>query len=376
MLRFMLIVITTLFFIFIAHFSIQAKNLPNTKKIILKKNITHNRCIKKNSNSILLKQTTSKFFPNHYIKKIQKVLINQNKCRIIKQRISMSPIISSMSVRNMIGLRFTQNSLALKSKVALVIDQSNSQVLFEKNAALPLPIASVTKLMTSLIVVESRQNMKEILTITNDDIDRKKYSSSRLRIGTQLSRDDMLHIALMSSENRAASALGRNYPGGLSSFVVAMNAKARSLGMMDTHYVDSTGLSSRNVSNARDLARLVVAAYNYSIIRRYSTNTKYIIELSGRALQYASSNRLVTRKDWDIRLQKTGYINEAGHCLVMLTKIKNRPVVMIFLDSKGKLSHVGDATRIRKWLFNCCNNKQYNTIHVNMICAKNYTKNF
>jgi D-alanyl-D-alanine endopeptidase (penicillin-binding protein 7) len=199
-------------------------------------------------------------------------------------------------------------------------------------------------------VVEARQNMEEILTVSDDDVDRQKHSSSRLRVGAQLSRDDMLHIALMSSENRAASALGRSYPGGLPAFVAAMNAKARSLGMMDTHYVDSTGLSSSNVASARDLAKLVVAAYNYPIIRQYSTDAKYMVEPSGHALQYASSNRLVASKDWDIGLQKTGYINEAGHCLVMLTKIEGRSVVMVFLDSKGKLSHVGDAARMRKWL--------------------------
>jgi D-alanyl-D-alanine carboxypeptidase len=175
--------------------------------------------------------------------------------------------------------------------------------------------------------------MNEMLTVTEDDVDREKFSSSRLRVGSQLTRDDMLHIALMSSENRAASALGRNYPGGVSAFVAAMNAKAKALGMHDTHYHDPTGLSKENVASARDLAKLVVAAYQYPLIRQYSTDTKYMVEPSGRSMQYASSNRLVSNKDWDIGLQKTGYINEAGHCLVMQTRIDGRPVVMVFLDS-------------------------------------------
>ncbi len=194
--------------------------------------------------------------------------------------------------------------------------------------------------------------MQEVLTVTDDDVDWLKHSRSRLRVGAELSRDDMLHIALMSSENRAASALGRNYPGGLPAFVRAMNAKARELGMLNTHYVDSTGLSSQNVSSARDLAKLAIAAYRYSIIRQYSTDTKYMVEPepTGYALQYSSSNRLVLNKNWDIGLQKTGYINEAGHCLVMMTKVDGRRVVMVFLDSKGKFSHVADATRMRNWL--------------------------
>ena len=256
-----------------------------------------------------------------------------------------------LTAGDMAGLNQTQDPLALRSNVALVIDQSTSQVLFEKNSAVSLPIASVTKLMTSLVVMEGHQNMSEVLTVTDEDVDRLKFSSSRLRVGAQLSRDDMLHIALMSSENRAASALARNYPGGQPGFVAAMNAKARALGMSDTRYVDPTGLSSNNVASARDLAKLVVAAYNYPLIRQYSTDAKYVVEPGGRGgVQYASSNRLVASKDWDIGLQKTGYINEAGHCLVMLTKVEGRPVVMVFLDSKGKLSHVGDAARIRKWL--------------------------
>lgn len=255
-----------------------------------------------------------------------------------------------MTAGDLAGLNLTRDPLALKSNVAFVIDQNNSQVLFEKNAGVPLPIASLTKLMTATIVVEAHQDMDEVLEVTADDIDRERNSASRLHVGSRLKRSDMLHIALMSSENRAASALGRNYPGGLPAFVAAMNAKARALGMANAHYVDSTGLSSQNVASARDLSKLVVAAYRHPIIREYSTDTKYTVNTGKQILQYINSNRLVMNSNWDIGLQKTGYITEAGRCLLMQARIEGRPVVMVFLDSKGKDSRLADAGRIRKWL--------------------------
>ncbi|HJV73284.1 MAG TPA: D-alanyl-D-alanine endopeptidase [Noviherbaspirillum sp.] len=256
-----------------------------------------------------------------------------------------------LTAGDMAGLHMTHDPLALKSNAALVVDQGSSQVLFEKNSNIALPIASLTKLMTALVVVEARQNMDEVLEVTSDDIDREKNSSSRLRVGSQMTRANMLHIALMSSENRAASALGRHYPGGLPAFVAAMNAKAKALGMTEAHFVDSTGLSSRNVASARDLARLVVAASKHPVIREYSTDSKYAVNAGrGYQLNYMNSNRLVMSPDWEIDLQKTGYISEAGRCLVMQTRIEGRPVVMVFLDSKGKYSRLADASRIRKWL--------------------------
>ena len=254
------------------------------------------------------------------------------------------------TVGDMAGLHQTQDPLDLKSSVAFVMDQTTSQVLFEKNSRISLPMASITKLMTSLVVMDARQDMNEMLEVTAEDVDHVKNSHSRLRVGAQLSRSDMLHIALMSSENRAASALGRSYSGGLPAFVKHMNEKARTLGMTDTHYVDSNGLSSQNMASARDLAKLVNAAYQYPLIRQYSTDAKYVVEPGGRSLQYSTSNRLVASPDWDIGLQKTGYISEAGRCLVMQAKIDGRPVVMVFLDSKGKQSRLGDASRVRKWL--------------------------
>lgn len=270
----------------------------------------------------------------------------------VKKALAAAPFVpEKLTVGDMAGLHQTQDPLDLKSSVALVMDQTTSQVLFEKNSRVSLPMASITKLMTSLVVLDARQDMNETLEVTSGDIDREKNSPSRLRVGAQLSRSDMLHIALMSSENRAASALGRCYPGGLPAFVKHMNEKARALGMTDTRYVDSTGLSSQNVASARDLAKLVNAAYQYPLIRQYSTDAKYVVEPGGRhALQYSTSNRLVASPGWEIGLQKTGYISEAGRCLVMQARIDGRPVVMVFLDSKGKQSRLGDASRVRKWL--------------------------
>lgn len=248
------------------------------------------------------------------------------------------------------GLHLTNDPLDLASNAVLVMDQNTSQILIDKNSQVALPIASITKLMTSLVVVEANQNMDEILQVTEEDIDTLKHTHSRLAIGSQLSRANMLHIALMSSENRAASALGRHYPGGLPAFIAAMNAKARALGMHSTRYVDPTGLSSGNVSSARDLAKLVVAAYQHPIIRYYSTNSSYAVEPGRHVLHYKTSNNLVLKPDWEIGLQKTGYISEAGRCLVMQATVDGRQVVMVFLDSKGKHSRSADAVRVRKWL--------------------------
>ncbi len=351
MLKSALAVVTTLLLVLAGAFPANAQSVERGKKPLVKKAVFKKAPVKHN---VVVTKHVARGSLDHREKLVKKTTFTNGKRRVVYQRVSAAPSLPVvppiMTAGDLAGLNLTQDPLALRSNVALVIDQASSQVLFEKNASIALPIASVTKLMTSLVVMEAHQNMEEVLTVTDDDVDREKHSSSRLRVGAQLSRDDMLHIALMSSENRAASALGRNYPGGLPAFVIAMNAKARSLGMMDTHYVDSTGLSSHNVASARDLAKLVVAAYNYPTIRQYSTDAKYMVEPSGHAVQYGSSNRLVLNKDWDIGLQKTGYINEAGHCLVMLTKVEGRSVVMVFLDSKGKLSHVADAARMRKWL--------------------------
>ena len=204
--------------------------------------------------------------------------------------------------------------------------------------------------MTAVVVTEAQLPLDETIAITDDDIDTEKGSRSRLRVGTQLPRGDMLHLALMSSENRAANALGRNYPGGLPAFVAAMNRKAHALGMNDTHYVEPTGLSSRNQSSAHDLAILVKAAHEVQLIRELSTSPEYMVEVGNRPIQFHTTNGLVKSPEWDIGLQKTGYIAEAGRCLVMQAKLAGRHLIMVFLDSTGKYSRIGDAERVRRWL--------------------------
>ena len=248
------------------------------------------------------------------------------------------------------GLHGANDPLDLKSSVALVLDQDTNEVLFSKNSNAVLPIASITKLMTALVVSEAKQPLGEVLTIGAEDIDMEKGSGSRLKVGTRLSREEMLHLALMSSENRAANALGRHYPGGLSAFVTAMNLKAHSLGMKDTRYVEPTGLSSRNQSSATDLAMLVREVDKHSLIRQLSTSAQHDVTVGSRSMNFRNSNGLVRSGEWDIGLQKTGYITEAGRCLVMQAQLSGRKLIMVLLDSAGKYSRIGDAERIRKWV--------------------------
>ena len=250
------------------------------------------------------------------------------------------------------GLHGMHDELDLKSSVALVVDQDTREVLFSKNDSAVLPIASLTKLMTGVVASEARLDMHELITITEDDVSTEKRSPSRLRVGNQITRGDLMHIALMSSENRAAHAIGRSYPGGLQKFVQMMNAKAAALGMKDTRYVEPTGLSSGNQSSARDLAILVGYASNNSQLRELSTSPSQQVAVGERTLNYVNTNRLIRNPDWDIGLQKTGYISEAGQCLVMQTKIAGRKLIMVFLDSAGKLSRLGDAERVRRWVEN------------------------
>jgi D-alanyl-D-alanine endopeptidase (penicillin-binding protein 7) len=248
------------------------------------------------------------------------------------------------------GLHATDDPLDLKSSVALVVDQDTNQVLFSKNSQAVLPIASITKLMTALVVTEAKLPPDEVLTVSQDDVDTEKGSGSRLSVGTQLTRGEMLHLALMSSENRAAHALGRHYPGGMDAFVEAMNRKAAELGMADTRYVEPTGLSSRNQSSAEDLMRLVKEAYTHPIIRELSTSLESTVAVGKRQLQFRNTNGLVRNPSWEIGLQKTGYISEAGRCVVMQAQLAGRKLIMVLLDSAGKYSRIGDAERIRKWL--------------------------
>ena len=254
------------------------------------------------------------------------------------------------SIGQLTGLHNTSDSLDLKSGVALVLDQDTDEVLFSKNSQAVLPIASLTKLMTAIVVAEATQPLGELLTVTQDDVDTEKGSRSRLKVGTQLTREEMLHLALMSSENRAAHALGREYPGGVEAFVKVMNRKAAALGMAATRFVEPTGLSSQNRSSARDLATLVKAAHQHAIIREMSTSPSHQVDVGSRSVQFVNTNRLLGNPDWEIGLQKTGYITEAGRCMVIQAKLAGRQVIMIFLDSAGKYSRLGDAERVRRWI--------------------------
>lgn len=238
----------------------------------------------------------------------------------------------------------------LSANAVFVMDQNSREVLVSKNDKAVMPIASLTKLMTGLLVADAKLPLDEEITITEDDLDIYKGTGSRLSVGTRLTRGEAMHLALMSSENRAAHALGRTYPGGMLNFVRLMNAKAAELGMRDTRYVEPTGLSVENRSSARDLALLVAAAYQRPLLREFSTSQGYAVESGRRVLQYHNSNRLTADPKWDIGLQKTGYISEAGRCMVMSAKLAGRQVIMVFLDAADKSARIGDAQRVRRYV--------------------------
>ncbi len=250
------------------------------------------------------------------------------------------------------GLRATEDPLSLHSSVALVVDQETDQVLFAKNSEAVLPIASITKLMTALVITEADLPMDQVLTVTQDDVRATARANMRSRLvpGTRMTRERLLHLALMSSENRAANVLGRTYPGGMPAFVRAMNVKARALGMGDTRYVEPTGLSADNQSSAQDLAQLVRAAFQHPVLRELSTMPAAALPVGQRQVQYRNTNGLVHNPEWDIGLQKTGYIAAAGRCVVMQTELAGRKLIMVLLDSAGRYSRIGDAERIRRWL--------------------------
>jgi len=239
---------------------------------------------------------------------------------------------------------------ALKSQAALVVDQDSGEILLGKNADSKLPIASLTKLMTAIVTLDAGLDPSEPVTITKADVDRLRGSHSRLQVGTTLTRDEMLHLALMASENRAASAIANSYPGGRDSCVLAMNLKAQLLGMTGTRFEDGTGLSGHNVSTAQDLAKLVQAAHAYPRIREFTTSTSYQVQVGRRTMRFGNTNNLTRSSRWEIGLSKTGYIAEAGRCLVMQVTLTGRSIIIVLLDSWGKYTRVGDATRIRQWL--------------------------
>jgi D-alanyl-D-alanine endopeptidase (penicillin-binding protein 7) len=286
--------------------------------------------------------------PGHSTRAVKSPHVSRQVAAARKPVVKVEP--ASASFGHLHGLQNAGDALALKSSVALVVDQDTDEVLFSKNPEAVLPIASITKLMTALVVTEAALPLEETLTVAQDDVDATAGSRSRLKVGTQLTRGEMLHLALMSSENRAAHVLGRTYPGGLQPFVEAMNEKAQSLGMADTRYVEPTGLSSNNQSSAQDLTRLVRAAFLHPILRELSTSPEASVPLGSRQVQFHNTNGLVRNPQWEIGLQKTGYISAAGRCLVMQAQLAGRKLIMVLLDSAGKYSRIGDAERIRKWL--------------------------
>lgn len=278
---------------------------------------------------------------------IKKKKAGATKKRTRKARRHVIPAPPSHGMR--MGLHKTPDELALKSSAALVVDQETGETLAMKNADAILPVASLTKLMTALVVMESGASLQEKLEIGHEDVDTVKYTHSRLTVGTELTRDELLLLSLMSSENRAAMALSRHYPGGRDAFIAKMNARAKTLGMKDSHFADAAGLSIKSVSTARDLHKLVTAAYAQPLIRQYSTQLDHTVTVKRRQLHFLNSNRLIRGSgDWSIELQKTGFTNEAGRCLVMQVNLLHRKLAMIFLDSTGTLTRYADASRVRK----------------------------
>lgn len=258
-----------------------------------------------------------------------------------------SPSKTSMATLGEQNSRFSLLPVQVDANSVLIVDQDTQEVIYNKNAEDVLPIASITKLMSAMVLLDAKQSMNERITITQADVDTLKNSSSRLAVGTKLTRQELFHLMLMSSENRAAHALARNYPGGLRAFVAAMNKKAQVLGMTQTRYVDPTGLNSQNRSSARDLVWLTKAAYEYNLIRQWSTSEGHKVSVGRRQLQYINSNRLIDDGRWNIGVQKTGYIRESGHCLVMQASISGRRVIMVFLNANGSKTRMNDAEKIR-----------------------------
>jgi len=239
----------------------------------------------------------------------------------------------------------------LQSAIAMIYDEQDQRPIYSKNAESVVPIASITKLMTAMVVLDAKLPMDEPISISAEDRDHLKGTRSRMRNGMTLTRDELIKLALMASENRAAAALARTYPGGTPVMLAMMNAKARELGMDSTRFFDPTGLNSTNVSTAQDLVKMVMAAQEYADIQRYTTSSSHIVQVDGRrSLRFSNTNPLVRNSQWEIGISKTGYISEAGRCLVMQAKITNRPVVIVLLDSWGKRTRVGDAVRIKHWM--------------------------
>ena len=281
------------------------------------------------------------------IKKVAKSSKKQKTVRTTVTRSSESAAEARPSFATAMGLRGQHDDLSLKSSVAMVVNQDTKEVYFEKNSSISLPIASITKLMTAMVVLDSKQPLNETLVINADDV--RSYRNSRLAGGAVLTREEALLLALMSSENRAAYTLGRNYPGGMTAFIDAMNRKAKEIGMTHSYFADPTGLMSENVASAEDLARMLSSAYQYKMIREFSTWPDLTMVIANRPQKFLNTNRLVRAGDMNIGLQKTGFINAAGKCLVMQARVNNTPLLLVFLDSVGTQSRFADAVRVKDW---------------------------
>ena len=281
------------------------------------------------------------------VKKVAKSTKKTKTVRTTVTRSSESVVAARPSFATALGLRGQHDDLSLKSSVAMVVNQDTKDVYFEKNSSVSLPIASITKLMTAMVVLDSKLPLDETLVINSEDVN--IYRTSRLAGGTILTREEALLLSLMSSENRAAYTLGRNYPGGISAFIDAMNRKAKEIGMTHSHFADPTGLKSENVASAEDLARMLSAAYQYKVIREFSTWPDLTMVIAKRPQKFLNTNRLVRAGDMNIGLQKTGFINAAGKCLVMQARVNNTPLLLVFLDSVGSQSRFADAVRVRDW---------------------------
>jgi D-alanyl-D-alanine endopeptidase (penicillin-binding protein 7) len=290
------------------------------------------------------KKSNKRIYSSYYKAKKQKVSLKLRHARQLQiqnqQRIMLGEDYDGSGV------------LQLASSKALIINQNTGEIIYAKNTNQPTPIASITKLMTAMVMLDAKQSLDDEIYVSGEDVDYLKGTGSRLSVGSKLSRNDMLQLALMASENRAASALAHSYPGGRIAFVKAMNFKAQELGLKNTHFADPTGLDSENVSTAEDLAKMVQAAYQYAEIRLATTSPSHEVYVEGRAypVGFVNTNGLVRAGEWQIGLSKTGFINEAGRCLVMQAIIAGEPMIVVLLDSNGKLSRIGDANRIRKWM--------------------------
>lgn len=328
---------------FAASSSKETKSSSSTSKSVKNKNTSSAKSKKTN------KSKTSSTTKNSNSKKTKVTYTSRSK-NISKAAIDDAR--KDVQITRAVAARIDPNNPGLQSNGILILNEQNSEVLFEKNADRVIPIASITKLMTAMVVLDARLPLNELISITDADIDSLKNTSSRLQVGTTLTRGEMLLLALMSSENRAASALGHHFPGGKDAFLRKMNEKAAQLGMRNTRFYDSTGLTPQNVSTPRELALMVKASQRYPEIHQFSTSSEYsfVSNMRGNVMTYRNTNPLVKDADWDIGVSKTGFINEAGRCIVMQATINNKPVVIVLMDSDGKYTRIGDVQRVRKWI--------------------------